>query len=73
MTNAIVTALNTFAQAYASYAAAIGIGGDINVATKYAIQDMLAQVKGLNEQMAVETIADETLWLVEKTAQKVAA
>lgn len=72
MNNQIATALNTFAQAYRAYAQAIVIGGDINVATQYAVQDMLGQVKGLNTQMAVETIEEETLWLTEK-ARKVAA
>lgn len=72
MNNQIATAINTFAQAYRAYAQSIVIGGDINVATQYAVQDMLNQIKGLNTQMAVETIAEETLWLNEK-AMKVAA
>ena len=69
----IAAALVNFAKAYRSYAEVIGVAGDINVAIKYATQDMFNQIKGTNAATAVAIIEDEALWLSEAAARKVAA
>ena len=73
MTSQIASALANFAKVYRSYAEMIGVAGDINVAVRYATQDMFNEIKNVNDVTAIATIEDETLYLSEVMNRRRAA
>lgn len=68
----ISTELLAFAVAYRDYARAINTAGDIDVATRYAMQDLMHLLRGNVLEYQMHIIQDEILDLKTKTANKLA-
>lgn len=65
-------ALKNYAEVYGSFLNTITVGGSKEVALAYAVQDMMNQVKGMNQEAAIYQINDEAEYLLSKMAKEAA-